>query len=112
MPPHPSFVTCTNTGLGVRRHLWDFSGTFWADSGLSRSIGATGLRGYAKTASMAVLPRAPARGGKCAYFRSVKPGSEWPSHRARETTDSPTSHRTALERLRCTPEGDQAVITP
>lgn len=31
--------------------------------------------GHPKTASIAALPRAPARGRRCAYFRSVTPGS-------------------------------------
>ncbi len=33
-------------------------------------------RGYVKTASLAALPLDPARGRKCAYLRSVNPGSE------------------------------------
>ena len=81
-------LTCTDAGLeGVRRHLWDFPGT------LDQDRVSAGRPGYPKTASMAALPRAPARGRKCAYFRSVNPGSECPSHRARETTDSPASYR-------------------
>ncbi|AEY92335.1 hypothetical protein SHJG_7068 [Streptomyces hygroscopicus subsp. jinggangensis 5008] len=98
----------------MRRHLWDFSGTLgreravpgrsesWRREDRVDGGAASGARAGRNAAARAHdspqgrrVPGSPGsrRTGtrRCVYFRSVNPGSEWPSHRAGETTDSPAS---------------------